>query len=64
MDHGLKRPHPLLHSQNFLGFVIENGRSRWLTDQEISDTVVAAIAAKKTKAVVGLLEPRERRPGY
>lgn len=47
-----------------LGFVIENGRSRWLTHREISDGIIAAIASGQTKAVVGLLEPRERRPGY
>jgi hypothetical protein len=36
--------YPTLHYlQVILGFVLENGRSRWLTDVEISQGVVTAI---------------------
>jgi hypothetical protein len=45
-----------------LGFIIENGHSRWLTHEEISAGVIQAICTKKPVTQVGLLEPWEMRP--
>lgn len=46
-----------------LGFVIEDdGRSRWLTNREISDGVIRAIREDRETTVVGTLEPWDRRP--
>lgn len=45
-----------------LGFVIEGQRSRWLTNEEISDGVILAIRDEKPITVVGTLEPWNMRP--
>ncbi|CAG5086136.1 Short chain dehydrogenase [Thermobacillus xylanilyticus] len=47
-----------------LGFVIEGGRSRWLTHDEISNGVIECIQNNRRRHVVGTLEPWEKRPGY
>lgn len=44
-----------------LGFKMENGRSRWLTHDEISDGVIECITNKRN-ILVGQLEPWELRP--
>lgn len=46
----------------YLGFKIENNRSRWLTDEEIVGGVVEAIASGRSVSTIGVLEPWERRP--
>jgi hypothetical protein len=48
--------------QVVLGFQIEGGRSRWLTDQEISRGVLGAVRADATLSVVGQVEPWSARP--
>ena len=48
--------------QVVLGFRIEDGRSRWLTNGEISEGVLAAIRADQPHAVVGQVEPWSARP--
>ncbi len=45
-----------------LGFKIENNSSRWLTNTEISNGIIDAYMSKKTKYVVGQIEPTDRRP--
>ncbi|UYV11646.1 MAG: NAD(P)H-binding protein [Phycisphaera sp.] len=45
-----------------LGFVVDAGRSRWLTDQEISQGVLEAIDRRASWHVVGQLEPWSQRP--
>ena len=45
-----------------LGFVIEQGRSRWLTNEEISNGVIHAIQTGARKHLVGTLEPWSSRP--
>ncbi len=47
-----------------LGFVIEPSGSRWLTHDEISSGVLAAIEKDRPYAVIGIVEPSERRPGW
>lgn len=45
-----------------LGFVVGPGRSRWLTEAEISAGVLAAIDAPSPRTVVGVVEPWSARP--
>jgi NAD(P)-dependent dehydrogenase (short-subunit alcohol dehydrogenase family) len=45
-----------------LGFVIENGKSRWLSNAEICDGVLAAIASEQPVAIVGTVEPWLAKP--
>ncbi|MFC3212484.1 Rossmann-fold NAD(P)-binding domain-containing protein [Planomicrobium okeanokoites] len=45
-----------------LGFKLESGTSRWLTNDEISTGVIEAIRGEKAQYVVGTLSPWERRP--
>lgn len=50
------------YRQAILGFVVEGGRSRWLTHEEISDGVISAIAKGAETAIVGTVEPWSMRP--
>ncbi|WJY28301.1 short-chain dehydrogenase [Sporosarcina trichiuri] len=50
------------YSQIQLGSIRENGVSRWLTHQEISQGVLKAIAHKAELTTIGQLGPREDRP--
>ena len=52
----------LAYREVILGFVSEGGRSRWLTDEEISRGVLEAVAAGRPRAVVGVVEPWSARP--
>ncbi|WP_281863352.1 SDR family NAD(P)-dependent oxidoreductase [Planomicrobium okeanokoites] len=45
-----------------LGFKLESGTSRWLTNDEISTGVIEAIRAVKAQYVVGTLSPWEKQP--
>jgi NADP-dependent 3-hydroxy acid dehydrogenase YdfG len=46
----------------YLGFVIEMGWSRWLSNHEISNGVILAIDRNKPLHIVGTLKPWEMRP--
>jgi hypothetical protein len=48
--------------QVVLGFRVEAGRSRWLSDAEISAGVLEAVRQDRTCAVVGQVEPWSLRP--
>ncbi|MGH6910377.1 MAG: hypothetical protein ACREE0_07675 [Phenylobacterium sp.] len=48
--------------QVVLGFQVEDGRSRWLTDQEIFRGVLDAVRSDATLSVVGTVEPWSARP--
>ncbi len=48
--------------QVVLGFLVEGGRSRWLTDAEISGGVLDAVRADRAFSVVGQTEPWSARP--
>lgn len=51
------------HSRKvFLGFIFENGQSRWLTHGEISNGIVYQIEADQIEGVIGQIEPYELRP--
>jgi len=45
-----------------LEFIHENGKSRWLTDIEITNGIIYAINNKLRKYVVGTVEPWKKRP--
>ena len=45
-----------------LGFAIENGRSRWLTDAEISTGVGRALESEDPVTIVGTVTPWSARP--
>ncbi len=45
-----------------LGFVRESGRSRWLTDTEISAGVLAALRSNERRSVIGTVTPWQDRP--
>lgn len=50
------------YHQIFLGFVIENNWSRWLTNHEISNGAIQAIKENQAIHIVGTLEPWGMRP--
>jgi hypothetical protein len=45
-----------------LGFILNRDTSRWLTNEEISNGVIEAIAKDKQYHLVGVLEPENRKP--
>lgn len=45
-----------------LGFIVEAKTSRWLTDKEISEGVIAAVANDNKESIIGTVEPWEKRP--
>jgi hypothetical protein len=50
------------YRQIVLGFVLEESRSRWLTDAEISDGVYSAAQCSDAFRIVGTIDPWSRRP--
>lgn len=52
----------VLYRKIILGFIVEGGMSRWLTDAEISAGVIDALRNDRHDAVIGTLEPWEGRP--
>ncbi|WP_113930403.1 hypothetical protein [Bacillus sp. P14.5] len=65
-----RQPLPENHYQSInmhhiiLGFKIENGESRWLHEEEISEGVIAALVTRIPRTIIGVTEPWHRRPGY
>lgn len=53
---------PCRYMQVILGFVVENGRSRWLDHDEISAGVLRAFESDDSRSIVGALEPWSMRP--
>lgn len=59
----LRRQHRIRYQRVLLGFVVEQGRSRWLTDAEISAGALAAVDDPDTDPyVVGQVEPWSAHP--
>ncbi len=52
----------VLYRKVQLGFIVEAGRSRWLTHEEISRGVIEAIDTDADESVVGAISPTERMP--
>lgn len=57
----LAQPH-IRYRQVLLGFVHDDGRSRWLTNAEISAGAIAASTSEETVSIVGQVEPWDLRP--
>ncbi|RUQ31156.1 short-chain dehydrogenase [Peribacillus cavernae] len=57
-----KIPDHCLYRQVQLGFIIEGGYSRWLTNEEISNGVIESIINDKLLSIVGVTQPWEKRP--
>ncbi|MFB4170120.1 short-chain dehydrogenase [Virgibacillus sp. JSM 102003] len=55
-------PENCLYRRVYLGFILENNLSRWLTHNEISDGVIHAITTDNNETIVGTLEPWDMRP--
>jgi hypothetical protein len=53
---------PIDYQAVVLGFVVEGGKSRWLTNAEISSGVFAAIESGAPLSVVGTVEPWSAKP--
>jgi len=59
---GRQIPPNVQYNQIILGFKMSGGRSRWLSDSEISRGVLEAIEANVSTFVVGSTEPWSSRP--
>ena len=55
-------PENVEYHQIQLGFILENGNSRWLLHDEISNGVIQAITEGEIKTIIGTIEPWEKRP--
>ncbi len=55
-------PDHVRYHQVQLGFKIENGSSRWLTNDEIADGVIHAIREEQDEMLIGSIEPWDLRP--
>ena len=53
---------PIDYQAVVLGFVIEGGKSRWLTNAEISAGVLAALESGAPFRIVGTVEPWSAKP--
>lgn len=52
----------VLYYQVILGYRLSNGRSRWLTNAEISEGVLEAIEQQRNQSVVGAVRPWSSHP--
>lgn len=55
-------PDSCQYRQVQLGFILESGRSRWLTNEEISQGVIDSVQNDRLRHTVGTIEPWEKRP--
>jgi hypothetical protein len=53
---------PIDHQAVVLGFVVEAGKSRWLSNSEICNGVFAAIESERAVSIVGTVEPWSAKP--
>ncbi|WP_156320871.1 short-chain dehydrogenase [Bacillus sp. JCM 19041] len=51
-----------VYQEVFLGFVVEESRSRWLTNEEISRGTIEAITRNTSRYLIGTLTPWDARP--
>lgn len=58
----LKENKNLQYRKLILGFRIENGSSRWLTNKEISSGVIEAIKNDKEESIIGAVTPWDKKP--
>ncbi|WP_284140194.1 MULTISPECIES: short-chain dehydrogenase [unclassified Virgibacillus] len=55
-------PENCTYRRVYLGFIVENEQSRWLTHDEISEGVMKAIRTDASETIVGTLQPWNKRP--
>ena len=63
-DEQVQIPNNAQYRKVFLGFILTENGSRWLTNEEISMGVYEAMKLDAVGHVVGTIEPYEKRPGY
>lgn len=51
-----------IYQEVFLGFIVEESHSRWLTHEEISSGTIEAIENKSSRHLIGTLTPWNARP--
>lgn len=61
-DPDLALPESYEYQEVFLGYQKEAGGSRWLSHQEISQGVIAAVSNKEKRQIIGQIQPYEERP--
>lgn len=61
-DEIIQIPNKCHYRKVFLGFVIEEGASRWLTHKEIANGVIRQIRTDEKEGIIGQIEPYEARP--
>lgn len=61
-DQQLTVPFNCLSRKVYLGFVLSEQGSRWLTNEEISNGVLNAVQQDLVSSIVGTIEPYEKRP--
>lgn len=62
IDEKLEIPENCNYRKVFLGFILENERSRWLTHEEISNGVIYQIESDQPTGIIGQIQPYELRP--
>ncbi|WP_047983858.1 Rossmann-fold NAD(P)-binding domain-containing protein [Ornithinibacillus californiensis] len=55
-------PEPCEYRRVYLGFVLDNENSRWLTHEEIANGVIKVIKQDYRETVIGTLKPWNKRP--
>ncbi|WP_252503815.1 short-chain dehydrogenase [Sporosarcina sp. Marseille-Q4943] len=61
-DEEIKISSNCIYEKVFLGFVIEEGTSRWLKHEEIAGGVIQQIVEKTNDRIIGQLHPYSERP--
>lgn len=62
ISRNIEIPDGCQYHQVQLGYILEKGNSRWLTNDEIADGVIDSIKSDKLINIVGTIEPWEKRP--
>ncbi|WP_203247129.1 Rossmann-fold NAD(P)-binding domain-containing protein [Sporosarcina beigongshangi] len=62
-DEPIQIPSQCNYRKVFLGFVMEDRGSRWLTHDEIAHGVIQQITADEKEGIIGQIHPYEARPG-
>lgn len=61
-DESIRLPSQCNYRKVFLGFVMEDSGSRWLTHDEIAHGVIQQITTDEKEGIIGQIHPYEARP--
>ena len=61
-DEPIRIPSQCNYQKVFLGFVMEESGSRWLTHGEIANGVIKQIETDEEMGIIGQIDPYEARP--